>query len=397
MSSSRVWRDYGRPLLLLAECVLHAALARLSRVWERDETIWVFGARNGAAFVDNAKYLYLHVASHHPEIRPVWLSKNEDVVEALREAGYEAYHAHSPRGMYLNLRAGVVLLTHRFNDVNLWCSGGAMVVMLWHGSPLKTIGWDAEIRDAPRLMRTANRYVSRQIDCLTVTADALIEPFVSGLRIDPDRIVVTGYPRNDVLFEAIPGADIGSDAAVYDEVSRLAETHTIWLYLPTFRPTDTRASEQLDFDELEAFLEETDAYLLLKLHPNERLDHHLGDYSRILPVPEQSDVYPLLPYTDGLITDYSSIYFDYLLLDRPIVFYAYDLERYRAERGFYFEYEAVTPGPVVADFDGLLDQLERTLDHDEFGERRRRMRERFCRRSETNWAETVYRAIDHRL
>lgn len=397
MRSDRVWREYGRPLLLLAECLLHAALTLLSRLWERDRSIWLFGARNGIAFVDNAKYLYLHVAARHPEIRPVWLSKNEDVVRTLREAGYEAYYAYSLRGLYLNLRAGVVLLTHRFNDVNLWCSGGAMVVMLWHGSPLKTIGWDAEIQDAPRLVRAANRYISRQIDCLTVTAEALIEPFASGLRIDPERIVVTGYPRNDVLFEVIPGADIGSDTAVYEEVSRLAETHTIWLYLPTFRPTDTRASEQLDFDELESFLEEADAYLLLKLHPNERLDGHGADYSRILSIPEQSDVYPLLPYTDGLITDYSSIYFDYLLLDKPIVFYAYDLERYRSERGFYFEYESVTPGPVVTDFDELVNQLERTLDHDEFADQRRRMRERFCQPSTTNWSETVYRVISHRL
>lgn len=379
---------------LVVGCALHWVVTRLSRLWGRDPSLWVFGARSGRDFSDNAKYLYLHVAATHPEVRPVWLSKDRTVVHELREHGYEAHHTYSPRGLSLNLRAGVVLFTHGLRDVNLWCSGGARAVLLWHGTPLKHISWDAHFPDESLPVRLAHTYAHRVLDLVTVTTEAMLPVFASGLGVDPTVLRPTGYPRNDALFESIPGADIGIDSTVQRTVADLAADHPVLLYLPTFRDSDTgSALDALDLPALDAVLERHDAYLLVKTHPADPLEPGPTTGDRIRVLPETTDSHSLLAHADVLVTDYSSVYFDYLLLDRPVVFYAHDLERYRAERGFYFEYETVTPGPVTRTADELTRTVEQTLEHDDaYADERARVRERFCHTGKGR-SEAVYEAV----
>ena len=362
----------------LLSCALHAVVKRLSRLWERDETLWVFGARGGEAFVDNAKYLYLHAQTRH-EVRPVWLTRDREVVAELDQQGFEAYHARSLRGVVVSLRAGIVFVTHGLGDVNLPCAGGATAVNLWHGIPLKRVGWDAERSKMPLPLRLAYEYLDREIDHLTVTSDAVVDPLASGLRVEPDRMFVSGYPRNDVLSEDVPGMGIGTDTTTIRRVRRLAARGRVIVYLPTFREfTEEAVDDAIDFAELDAFLAARDAYFLIKAHPKERLTVDESSLSRVVTLPPHVDVYPLLRHTDVLLTDYSSILFDYLLTDGRLVFYPYDLERYRAVRTFYFEYDDVTPGPVARTFEELLDALAASLEGtDEFGDERRAVRERF--------------------
>lgn len=377
---------------LVVGCALHWFVARFSVLWNRDPALWVFGARSGTDFADNAKYLFLHVAEHHPEVRPVWLSKNRDVVSELRARGYEAHFMYSPRGLRCNLRAGVVLFTHGLRDVNLWCSGGARAVLLWHGTPLKHISWDSHFPEESLPVRLAHAYAHRVLDLLTVTAEEMVPVFASALRVDPTTIAVTGYPRNDALFESIPGADIGTHRATHWMVEDLSADHEVLLYLPTFRDSPGGALDTVDLPTLDAVLEKRDAYLLVKTHPDDPLEPGTVATNRIRPLPATADAHRLLSHADALITDYSSIYLDYLLLDRPVVFYAHDLDRYRAERGFYFDYESVTPGPVARTAEELLDAIERTLETDEFADERARVRERFCHTGQYR-SQAVYEAV----
>ena len=328
----------------------------------RDSSLWVFGARGGSAFADNAKYLFLHVAAEHPEIRPVWLSKDPGVVRDLQAAGFEAYRSASPRGLLLTLRAGAVFLTQGHRDLAMPATAGAFTVLLWHGVPLKRISWDAGFRDLPPPVRAAHADMAGEFDLLTIPGAGLAGAFASGLRIDRERMALSGYPRNDALFASIPGEEVGADAATLDRVRDLAEVHSLVFYLPTFRErTDESSADQFDFPALDAFLAERDAALVVKTHPRDTVALPDG-LSRVVRLPEATDVYPFLRHADALVTDYSSIYFDYLLLDRPVVFYAYDLDEYRARRGFYFDYGSVAPGPVARTFDDLLAGLDRALD-----------------------------------
>lgn len=365
----------------------------LSLFWPRDDTIWVFGSRGGEGFLDNSKYLYLHVLETHPDVRPVWLAKDEELVEELRARGHEAYHAHSLLGTYLNLRARLVFVSHGVADVNRWCCGGATVVRLWHGVGLKKLGWDYEYAMGglgSRLVQRCKLAITDRYDYFTVTSEAMVEPFVSAFRLNSSQVVVTGYPRNDALADSGPIPGLAVDDTARETVAALPDESTILIYLPTYHvATDQYVLDHLDLPTLDGFLTEIDAYLLLKLHPSERIDADFGAFDRLVPLPGAADAYPLLPETDALITDYSSIYFDYLLLDKPVIFYPFDLDAYRSNRGFYLDYEAVTPGPIASDFTELLACIERVLETDEYATERRAVCEQFLRPPDENRSATV--------
>ncbi|HET7325011.1 MAG TPA: CDP-glycerol glycerophosphotransferase family protein [Halococcus sp.] len=363
----------------LLGCVLFV----VSLVWPREDTLWVFGAQRGEGFGDNSKYLFLYTVAERPHIRAVWLSRNQQVIEELQARGYEAYHADSARGILTNLRAGVAFVSHGIGDVNKWCCGGATTVSLWHGVGLKTVGWDYGLKTHRPLLWLRRELVWRLFthpDWVVVTSDAMVAPFSSAFRMDHDRILVTGYPRNDALTGTVESNFETAD--IYDMCRRLYENSTVFIYTPTYREeTDQYVRDHLDLAALDQRLADLDAYLILKLHPWEEMDI-ATEFSRIIVMAPQLDVYPLLKHTDVLITDYSSIYFDYLLLDRPVVFYPFDLEEYRAARGFYLDYEAVTPGPMATDFDGLMECIEQVLGNDTFADERRTVREQFLQQPE---------------
>jgi len=345
-------------LRTLADAAGSFAAHRGAHLVPRDDDLWAFGCRGGERFEGNAKYLFLHVAERDDlDVRPVWLSHSDETVAALRERGYEACRTDTAEGLATLLRAGRVFTTGGFTGLPLWPTGGAEVVQLWHGVPLKRISADGpQFERASPFERLSRRYVYRQFDRVAVTGRRFVDVFRSAFEIDADRIAVTGYPRNDALFREIPGFDVGQDRTLHDEVAAL--DGPVFAYLPTYREDSTSPADAVDFDALDDFLADRDAHLLVKFHPFEDHDVDAAALDRVRFLPPEFDVYPALRHVDALVTDYSSVYFDYLLLDRPVLFYAYDRDSYEAESGLYFDYETATPGPIAADFEALLDALD---------------------------------------
>ena len=384
-------------LIAGTQYLLGCGLFLLSLVWPRDDTLWVFGAKGGAGFADNSKYLFVYTATERSHLRAVWLSRNDRVIEELQARGYEAYHADSVRGIALNLRAGVAFVSHGLADVNKWCCGGATTVSLWHGVGLKKVGWDYGFKtDRPSvwLRRYLVWRLFTQPDWVVVTSEAMVEPFASAFLKPPERMLVTGYPRNDALTGALSTTEFETDD-IYERCERLYENSTVLVYTPTYREeTDQYVRDHLDLAALDRRLAELDAYLVVKLHPWEAMDVGPDEFARIVPMSSELDVYPLLRYTDALITDYSSIYFDYLLLDRPIVFYPFDLAEYRAAREFYLDYERVTPGPVATDFDELVASIETLFEDDTFADDRQRVRNQFLQHGSESRSKAVCDRFD---
>ncbi|WP_253736503.1 CDP-glycerol glycerophosphotransferase family protein [Halohasta salina] len=362
--------------------LVYLVVDRFSGLWSRNDRLWVFGARGGSGFVDNAKYLYLWVAANEPSVRPVWLSTDDDVVDALQQQGYEAYHAHSIRGRLLTLRAGVVFVTQGLRDLHMGSTAGATLVQLWHGLPLKTIAWDAEWPDQPWPVRRCHAYMADEIDLVTAPSTAAIEPLASGLGVAPDRFVVTGYPRADAFAEEIDGARLTVDESLLDRIESQAADGAVVFYLPTYREDGKSFVDAFDTAAVGELLEERGAHLYIKAHPDEPVTA-VADHPRVHWLPASVDPYLVLPHADVLVTDYSSVFFDFLAADRPIVFFAYDRSAYTAARGFYFDYESVTPGPIATDVDELGTALAEALEAtaggtDPYATARRRLRERFC-------------------
>jgi CDP-glycerol glycerophosphotransferase len=131
----------------------------------------------------------------------------------------------------------------------------------------------------------------------------------------------------------------------------------VGIYAPTFRNSlnDPFADGTVDLKALSDASSRLDLLLLVKLHPWMHGRLKAVELPGLVFVAPDSDLYPLLPLADFLITDYSSVFFDYLLLDRPVLFYAYDLATYLAEeRPMYFDYDEMTPGPKSFDMQHLV-------------------------------------------
>lgn len=255
-----------------------------------------------------------------------------------------------------------------------------VVVNIWHGEPPTKViarffpGQDGlHCSYAPVMSTVGRAYRSAEFG------------------ISPLRVPVVGAPRNDRMLrsdgQAVRRSMLGQDA-----------DRPVLLWLPSFRTGSWAGRTRQDVAEphpgvpfpleevraLDDWLVERGAVVVLKLHPHD-VASFPGDF-RALRVLSQEEMqqhgltlYTMLPAFDGLLTDVSSIWLDYLLLDRPLIFAFPDVDDYRAGRGINLEpYEDWVPGPFVRDLDGLLRALQDVLEgRDPMGEERQRARRRF--------------------
>ncbi|WP_338697120.1 CDP-glycerol glycerophosphotransferase family protein [Streptomyces sp. Q6] len=231
----------------------------------------------------------------------------------------------------------------------------------WHGSAYKRMGYD-EIRhktqNAPQRERLA-RAVGR-FDRFLVRSEHDVTTLARAYRIPEERLMRVGYPRNDRLVEArrrderqgrFPRPALAAALGIPDHKA-------IVLYAPTFRGTPTSKKARLLLDVAEFAERFGDTHVLLvRAHYMEAATLPVTPAGTVVDVSAHHDVSELLTLADVLITDYSSIMFDYALLDRPIVHFAPDLDTYTAERGSYFDLRARAAGPVV----DTQDELHRAL------------------------------------
>ncbi|MFN2417492.1 MAG: CDP-glycerol glycerophosphotransferase family protein, partial [Candidatus Limnocylindria bacterium] len=163
-----------------------------------------------------------------------------------------------------------------------------------------------------------------------------------------------GIPRTDLFFDAQARAEAAE--AVRKRYALTRERRVV-LYAPTFRGdrvTEARHADGLDVALLARELR-TDHVLLLRLHPfvrsGTRIGPELEDF--VVDASDHPDINELMLVSDLLVTDYSSAIFEFSLLERPMAFFAPDLDAYQQERGFYFDYRAGVPGPVFTETDAL--------------------------------------------
>lgn len=346
----------------------------LSHLAKRDKKLWVFGSTFGSRFADNPKYFYLYMNQYHKEIRAVWISHDEKIVKYLQKHKLPAYHYHSKEGMEICLRAGVYIYDNYSKDISFWLSGGALKVNLWHGIPLKKIQMD-NIFDKVRHPENAWKAVYWKLrrmsdekpgDYVLTTSENLRPIFSSAFATK--HVFTSGYPRNDSFHfpGRIKNLRMPAELTMLRKLGKYGKNwrggkSRLILYMPTFRESETLFFEKTDVETLRLWLRQKGIRLLIKLHPKSKLRERFFKLAseEIFLLPPEVDPYVFLRYADALITDYSSIYFDYLLLDRPVIFYNYDYKEYLSRsRELYFDYEEMTPGRKAADGTGLLEALE---------------------------------------
>lgn len=340
----------------VAATPLYALGTIASWLTPRRNNLWVFGS--GPGLGEGALALYDYAADRG--IDRVWLASTRHEREQARARGMNAELKRSWRGFRLTLRAGLIAVTHGFGDVNRFGTRGAFIVQLWHGIPLKKIQLDSPVTFSGRfrrVMRVAYKRVGTHIDLLPAASPWSAARLASAFGVPRDRVIVTGDPRDDVV--------VSTTRAEARAALRLDDGLVV-AYAPTWRDGDVDPAIPTsdEWDAIAAWLDARDATLVLRPHP-----HSVGDYAvgparspriRMLDASMQPDINPALPAFDLLVTDYSSIAFDFALTGGGVAFLAPDVERYVASRGLYEPYRSFSGGLEVDSWAELLDVLENT-------------------------------------
>jgi len=326
--------------------------------------IVVIGREHGT-FSDNAKHFFLFLQGNTNSVfSTVFLSSNRKTIAQLRRHFLPCLFYPSPRGLYWLLTAEFIIM-----DSAEWISGGkfqltagSKLIQLWHGAPLKEIELPLHQRRLQRLsflyrlvLQAQKKIIGRYPDyyALVSTSELFTQKaFSSAFRAR--HFVESGYPRNDAILDAQEDSRRNSSLWINCDLQALqmidnarSNNLRIILYAPTFRSnlSSPFSDNILSLQTLNNFAEDYNILLVMKLHPLMAKQFHIDNLSHIIHYAPECDIYPALSLIDCLVTDYSSIYFDYLFLDRPIIFFPYDFDHYIAdERKLLFDYIDMAPG-----------------------------------------------------
>jgi CDP-glycerol glycerophosphotransferase len=260
---------------------------------------------------------------------------------------------------------------------------GQVVVQTWHGTPLKRIGFDIEDLHFADTKYFEKLAVEAGNWSYLVSPNRFSTPILRRAFRYEGEILEVGYPRNDVLFTT--GAE--REAVVADVRRRidLPAGKKVVLYAPTWRDDEFyrggqyKISMMIDLEAAQARLGD-DHVLLVRRHPNVVDQIKGAGNGFVYDVSAYPDMADLLAIADVLITDYSSVMFDFANTGRPMLFFTYDLEHYRDKlRGFYFDFEAEAPGPLLATSDEVIEAI-RTADAtvEQYATRYKAFAERAC-------------------
>lgn len=342
-----------------------------SFLFPRNKKKWAFGSFRGA-FDGNAKYLLIYASKQCPDIDAAWLSINKSTVEEVRGKGLKAYYVLSPKGILFALTSKFWLFNAYSSDIMFCLSGNATLVNLWHGIPMKHIEFD--IDSGP----LANRYVKKTLkerfyhpeafkrpDYLLSSSRMFSEMFARAFRITIDQCLEYGCPRNEILvwpddkrMEFVERCEPETTLNLIATLKERDFSH-VYVYLPTWRDgQDTFLSSDFDLRAMDEVLRSKNAALILKPHANTAVDVSTADLTHIFMLPASLDIYPILPYTDVLITDYSSVLYDYILMEgKSVILYLYDYQSYVKDRSFIWPYDDMVVGQKAFDFQTLLNLI----------------------------------------
>lgn len=333
----------------------------LSGLVPRCKNRWIFGSYSNA-FNDNSKYLYIHVVENHPEIDAIWITGNPKVRDKIRTGGGKVLARWSVKGILACLTGRYWFVSAYVGDINYYCSRNATVVNLWHGIPLKKIEFDIEHGPLADRFQRSN-IIERKVNwpaifrrpeyVLSTSAHVSMKSLASAFRVGSHQCLDFGYPRNDAFYkptkERLRIIERWDPSSTLELIKKIGRYERCLIYMPTWRDANPNfiAKSGWDFPAINEALKHQNALLLLKLHVNtpQGIIQDADNLSHIHLMQSNEDAYSVLPFTSGLITDYSSIMFDFLLIDKPIYYYPFDQKEYESDsRGFYHTYESCTAG-----------------------------------------------------
>ena len=336
-------RVFGNILRYLLLKSLHLIYGFFHSLMKKNHNTFFF-ISSGRMFNDNIRVFYDYVSKlNNQEV--ILLIFDKSLFNQLKATSENIYYAFSFSGFYQFLKHQKIIIDN--GDARLFFfpyylhPKFQIIINLWHGIPLKRLGKTIDKR------RKDSFDIQFQTYSYFIVSSEFEKELIKSCYSVDKEILVTGSPRNDYFFQIKNN--------IHKEYTYLSKK--VILYAPTWREYENNSSffpfEDKDLNKLNKFLEDNDTYILLRGHYEEmskvKFIYDENKFNRILPAHSEifPDTHSLLVHVDILVTDYSSIYLDFLLLDKPIIFIPYDINEYIVHRGFLFDYEEYTPGVKV--------------------------------------------------
>lgn len=308
---------------------------------------WViFESHMGKQYSDSPKYIYEELMKQNKKMKYIWSFENPDNV--------------SLPGPAIKVKRNSIKHYYYLNRSKYWVDNQGMAhlakkkkeqiyLQTWHGTPLKKMGYDQNnLKNVDSLRRLRKQVYAWDY---FVSPNAYSTEIFKRAFLIEGEVIETGYPRNDILVQQ----PVEVIKKVKEQIG-IPDGKKVVLYAPTFRDWDQNSHHNVlrDIQTLSREIDK-DTIILLRLHYLLATKvTELGLPEQIINVSTYSDIQELYLISDMLITDYSSVMFDFAVLKRPIILYCYDLEDYLYYRGTYFDIAQNAPGPICNNIEEVI-------------------------------------------
>lgn len=343
----------------ISEILIKKTSKFIGEIIPKNNKIIVFESFLGRQYSDNPRAMFDYIKKEYPEFKCYW-SVDPKHINKFDGAKLNIIKKYSFKWFYIMMRAKYWISNSR---IPLWVykPKGTVYVQTWHGTPLKKLALDMDTVNSS--WRNPHLYKK---DFITESArwDYLISPNSYSTKIFKrafdfhNEMIESGYPRNDYLINNNKQENINR----IKESIGIPKDKKLILYAPTWRDKFS-FDLPLSLTNLKKELCE-EYFIIVRLHYLvTKTTELIGHENFIKNVSSYNDISDLYLISDILITDYSSVFFDYAVLQRPMIFYCYDLDEYKNDlRGFYFDFENNAPGPIVQTTDELIDAIKHISD-----------------------------------
>ena len=376
----------------------------------RQPDIWIFGEWFGQRCCDNSMYFANYVAENHPDIKLFWVARSDTDCSSLHQS-IKRIPFGTDDSIELYSKAGAVFMNQGFQDFSeegLNFFDGAISVNLWHGVMWKRIGHDGSKRSGLiyKLYTKLNDYTFGA-NAYIATSEDYAKVCETAFGAKPEQVIRAGYPRNSLFYKSEKISE--SRGLVLNTLRQMTDINLshdtkIITYMPTFRDKAENSFSVYDIADDERFmswLKDNNIVILQKAHLITQQRHEMEGtkFQKRIVAFNNIAAQVLLAATDLLITDYSSCFFDYLILDRPIIHFIYDYDYYiNRDRGVYYKKEEICCGDIAMTGEELKESIIKNMEQPkkEHSLRQNRRKEFMCYDT-PNTSEEIYKAVCERL
>jgi len=318
------------------------------------------------SYGENALSIYDEMKKNNVDFEVVFLYKKTCKYKLKKYSGVKSYQFETLsmvnliEGVYHLATSSYVIVDNYFGFLSaIKFRKGTECIQLWHAAgAIKNFGLLAPTFKE-RSKRAQKRFVKvyNNFHKIVVGSDALATIYMDAFDLRSNQMIKTGIPRTDLFFDEVRQKHIVDKLLGENQILKQKK---IILYAPTFRDGEIKYFNlNLNIEEMYRELHQ-EYVLLIKLHPaiRDKISHISKYKDFIFDYSLHPNINELFLVTDFLVTDYSSIPFEFCLLNKPMIFYPYDLEQYTQQRGIIEDYSATVPGPIIYSTKELIEVIK---------------------------------------